>query len=49
MRATVLAIGISIDTPKDDLERQIAVVNDEGCKIGYVPEYSEPSYENPAR
>jgi uncharacterized protein DUF6894 len=49
MRAGVLAIGISLDTPEDDPERQIAIINDEGRRIGNVPVYSKPSYENPAR
>ena len=49
IRAGVLAIGISLDTPEDDPERQIAIINDQGRKIGNVPVYSKPSYENPAR
>jgi hypothetical protein len=34
IRATVLAIGISLDQPEDDPERQIAIINDQGRKIG---------------
>jgi hypothetical protein len=49
IRATVLAVGISLDKPADDPERRVAVVNDEGREIGTVPVYSKPSYENPAR
>jgi hypothetical protein len=49
IRATVLAIGISLDRPEDDLERQIAIINDQGRKIGNVPVYSKPSGENPAK
>jgi hypothetical protein len=49
IRATVLAVGVSIDTPLDDPERSVAVINDKGLKIGNVPVYSKPSYENPAR
>ena len=47
IRATILAIGISLDKPEDDPERRVA--NDEGREIGTVPVYSKPSYENPAR
>ena len=36
IRATVLAIGVSLDTPEDDPERQIAIINDQGRKIGLV-------------
>jgi hypothetical protein len=49
IRARVLAIGISLDTPEDAPERQITIINDQGHKIGNVPVYSKPSYENPAR
>jgi hypothetical protein len=49
IRATVLAVGVSLDRPKDDPERQIAIINDQGRKIGNVPVYSKPSYENPAK
>ena len=49
IRATVLAVGISLDKPADDPERSVAVINDKGLKIGNVPVYSKPSYENPAR
>ena len=48
-RATVLAIGVSLDKPEDDPERRIAVINDVGREIGHVPVYSMPSYENPAK
>jgi hypothetical protein len=49
IRATVLAIGVSLDKPEDDPERHIAIINDQGHKIGEVPVYSKPSYENPAK
>ena len=49
IRATVLAIGVSLDQPEDDPERHIAIINDQGRKIGEVPVYSRPSYENPAK
>jgi hypothetical protein len=49
VRAAVLAIGVSLDTPKDDPERRVAIMNDQGSEIGTVPVYSKPSYENPAR
>jgi hypothetical protein len=49
IKATVLAIGVSLDKPEDDPERHIAIINDEGREIGNVPVYSKPSYENPAR
>jgi hypothetical protein len=49
IRATVLAIGVSLDKPEDDPERRIAIINEEGLEIGNVPVYSKPSYENPAQ
>jgi hypothetical protein len=49
IRATVLAIGVSLDAPEDDPERRIAIINDAGREIGNVPVYSKPSYENPAK
>jgi hypothetical protein len=49
IRGSVLAIGVSLDTPKDDPERRIAIINDEGREIGTVPVYSTPSYKNPAK
>jgi hypothetical protein len=48
IRAAVLAIGVSLDKPEDDPERQIAIINDQGRKIGNVPVYSKPSFKNPA-
>lgn len=48
IRATVLAIGVSLDKPEDDPERRIAIISDDGWEIGTVPVYSTPSYENPA-
>jgi hypothetical protein len=47
-RATVLAIGVSLDKPEDNPERRVAIINDAGHEIGTVPVYSTPSYENPA-
>ena len=49
IRATVLAIGASLDMPEDDPERRIAIINDAGREIGNVPVYSKPSYGNPAK
>jgi hypothetical protein len=49
IRATVLAIGVSLDKPEDDPERRIAIINDAGREIGTVPVYSKPSYGNPAK
>jgi hypothetical protein len=49
IRASVLAIGVSLDKPEDDPERRIAIINDEGREIGHVPVYSRPSYKNPAK
>jgi hypothetical protein len=49
IKGAVLAVGVSLDTPKDDPERRIAIVNDHGREIGNVPVYSRPSYENPAK
>lgn len=49
IKATVLAIGVSLDKPEDDPKRRIAIINDEGREIGNVPVYSKPSYDNPAR
>ena len=48
VRAAVLAIGVSLDTPKDDPERHIAIINDQGREIGTVPVYSKPSLEHPS-
>jgi hypothetical protein len=48
IRAAVLAIGVSLDTPKDDPERHVAIINDQGREIGSVPVYSKPSLEHPA-
>jgi hypothetical protein len=38
IRATVLAIGVSIDKPEGDPKRRVAIIND----IGTVPVYSKP-------
>ena len=48
IRASVLAIGVSLDKPDDDPERRVAVINDAGREIGTVPVYSRPSYRHPA-
>jgi hypothetical protein len=48
VRAAVLAIGVSLDTPKDDPERRIAIIDEQGREIGSVPVYSKPSLEHPA-
>jgi hypothetical protein len=39
IKATVHAIGASLDKPKDDPERRIAIVNEAGHEIGTVPVY----------
>ncbi len=49
IRATVLAVGVSLDQPLDGPERRIAIINDAGREIGAVPVCSKPSYENPAK
>ncbi|MGE9007871.1 DUF6894 family protein [Leptospira interrogans] len=49
IRASVLAIGVSLDNPEDDPQRRIAIINDAGREIGTVPVYSKPSYQNPAK
>ncbi len=49
IKASVLAIGVSLDKPADDLKRRVAVINDEGREVGNVPVYSKPSCENPAK
>jgi hypothetical protein len=49
IRATVLAIGISLDKPEDDPERRIAIINDQGHEVGTVPVYSKPTFEHPAK
>jgi hypothetical protein len=49
IRATVLAIRISLDRPEDDPERRVAIINDQGHKIGNVPVYSRPSFEHPTK
>ncbi|MET3840991.1 hypothetical protein ABIE49_003069 [Bradyrhizobium sp. OAE829] len=41
IRATVLAVGVSIDKPRDDPERRNAIINDAGREIGTVPVYSK--------
>jgi hypothetical protein len=42
-------LAFSLDQPEDDPERHIAIINDQGRKIGEVPVYSRPSYQNPAK
>jgi hypothetical protein len=49
IRASVLAIAVSIDKPEDDLDRRVDVTNDQGREIGTVPVYSRPSFEHPAK
>ena len=49
IKATMLAIGVSLDKPEDDPDRRVAIINDAGHEIGTVPVYSRPSYENPAK
>jgi hypothetical protein len=47
-RAGTLAIGVSLDKSEHDPERRIAIISDDGRKIGAVPVYSRPSYKSPA-
>ena len=49
IKGAVLAIGVSLDKPEDDPERHIAIINEQGRKIGTAPAYSTPSYKNPAK
>ena len=49
IKAAVLAIGVSLDTPEDDPERRIAIINDAGHEVGTVPVYSKASNKNPAK
>jgi hypothetical protein len=42
-KASVIAIGVSLDKPAVDPERQIAVLNDSREEIFRVPVYSKPS------
>jgi hypothetical protein len=42
-RAKVFAIQVSLDTPKVDPERHIAVLNQHGDEIFKVPVYSKPT------
>ena len=30
VRAAVLAVGVSLDTPEDDPKRRVAIINDQG-------------------
>jgi hypothetical protein len=48
VREAVLAIGVSLDKPKNDRERRIAIINEAGREIGTAPVYSKPTCENPA-
>jgi hypothetical protein len=41
-RAKVYAIQVSLDTPKVDPERYIAVLNDARGEVSRVPVYSKP-------
>lgn len=42
-RAKVLAIQVSLDTPKVDPKRHIAVLNQDGDEVSRVPVYSKPA------
>jgi hypothetical protein len=42
-KASVIAIGVSLDKPAVDSERHIAVLNDSREEIFRVPVYSKPS------
>jgi hypothetical protein len=42
-KAEVLAIGVSLDKPKVDPKRHIAVMNSDRKEISRVPVYSKPS------
>ncbi len=41
-RAKVFAIQVSLDTPKSDPMRHIAVLNQDGDEVSRVPVYSKP-------
>jgi hypothetical protein len=47
-KATLLAIGVSLDKPEVDPTRHIAIRNDAGQKVSSVLVYSTPSEEHPA-
>jgi hypothetical protein len=49
IKATVVAIGVSLDKPEDDPKRRIAIISEDGRAIGNVPVYSKPSYDDPAK
>ena len=49
IRATVLAIGVSLDTPEDDPERRIAIINDAGMRLATRPYIPGLHTENPAK
>ena len=42
-KASVIAIGVSLDKPAVDPKRHIAVINDAGQEISKVAVYSKPS------
>lgn len=44
-RAKILAVGVSLDKPRVDPKRHIAVINSEGTEISRVPIYSRPSVD----
>jgi hypothetical protein len=49
IRATVLAVGVSLGKPEDGPERRITIINDAGREIGNEPVCSKPSYQNLAQ
>lgn len=48
-KARVLAINVALDKPDEDPERRIAIMRDDGRKIGRVPVYSKPSSISPRK
>jgi hypothetical protein len=48
-KAGVIAIGVSLDRPAVDSERHFVVTNNAGQEISWVPVYSRPSADRPAR
>jgi hypothetical protein len=48
-KASLLAVGVSLDKPQVDPKRHIAIRNDAGQQVSTVPVYSTPSEEHPAK
>jgi hypothetical protein len=56
IKAAVLAIGVSLDTPEDDPERRIAIINDAGratrrairLRLSYLIQISRRAWRSPS-